>query len=118
MHVQFTIKEYSVSLSNFKQPYGWIMLFDEDGSWRARLNFVPLPNVNETTNVTIGGDFIELYMNMKLMDDVIDLLRNEKPLTATANSDNNIFILGTGNEPVGEEETRLFLRYGMIPINP
>lgn len=103
--MQFTVKEYSVALTNFKLPYAYVMLFDAGGKWRARLNFVPQPEVNETTNVSISGDFIELYMNIKLLDDVVDLLRNEKPVTATANSDYDIFILGTGKEPVGEEET-------------
>ena len=118
MYVQFTVKEYSVSLTNFKLPYGYIMLFDADGNWRVRLNFVPQPEVNETSNVTISGDFIELYMNIKLLEDVVDLLRNEKPLTASANSDYNIFILGSGKEPVGEEETRRFLRIGVPPSTP
>ncbi len=55
---------------------------------------------------------------VKLLDDVVDLLRNEKPVTATANSDYDIFILGTAKEPVGEEETRQFLRIGVAPIIP
>lgn len=118
MYVQFAVKEYSVQLTNFKLPYGYVMLFDVDGNWRVRLNFVPQPEVNDTTQVTVSGDFIELYMNINLLDDVVDLLRNEKPVMATVNSDYNIFILGTGKEPVGEEETRRFLGIGMIPHTP
>jgi hypothetical protein len=79
------------------------------------LNSVPQPEANETTNVSISGDFIELYMNIKLLDDTIGILRNEKPVTATVNSDYDIFILGTGKESVGEEETRQFRRIGPTP---
>ena len=116
MYVQFTVKEYSVQLTNFKLPYAYVTLFDADGNWRARLNFVPLPEINDPTNVSIRGNFIQLYMNIKLLDDVVDLLRNEKPVTASANSDYDIFLLGTGKEPVGEEETRQFRRIESMPI--
>jgi hypothetical protein len=118
MYVQFAVKEYSIKLTNFKLPYAYVMLFDAASKWRVRLNFVPQPEVNELTNVSISGDFIELYMNIKLLDDVVDLLRNEKPVTATANSDYDIFILATGKEPVGEEETRQFRIIGTIPHTP
>lgn len=74
------------------------------------MNFVPLPEVNEVTDVSISGDFIELYMHINLLDDVVDLLRNEKPITAYANSDYDIFILSCGQEPVGEEEGRQLSR--------
>jgi hypothetical protein len=75
MYVQFTVKEYSVILTNFKLPYSYVMLFDADGSWRARLNFVPLPEINETTNVTISGDFIELgYVFVNGVNSVLPVL--------------------------------------------
>ena len=80
------------------------------------MNFSPQHQVTEATNVTISRDFIELYMNIELLDDVVDLLRNEKPLTSTANSDYDIFILGTGHEQVGEEETRQFLRICALQV--
>ena len=110
MNVKFKIKTYSVCLTNFKLPYAYVMLFSDDGKWRVRLNFVPLPEVNEVTDVSISGDFIELYMHINLLDDVVDLLRNEKPITAYANSDYDIFILSCGQEPVGEEEGRQLSR--------
>lgn len=106
MHVEFEVKEYSVQLTNFKLPYAYVMLYDASGNWRTRLNFVPLPEVNDVTDVDISGDYIQLYMNIELLDDVVDLLRNEKPVTVGASSDTNVFILATGKEPVGEEETR------------
>jgi hypothetical protein len=118
MYVQCRIKTYSVNLTNFKLPYAYIMLFSDDGKWRVRLNFVPLPEVNEVTDVSISGDFIELYMNISLLDDVVNLLRNEKPITATANSDNDIFILSCGEEPVGEEEGRQLSRVLTLQRGP
>jgi len=118
MYVQFTVKEYSVVLTNFQLPYAFVMLFDAAGKWRARLDFIPEPEINVTTPVSISGDYIELYMNIKLLDEVVDLLRNEKPVTATASSDNMIFMLATGKEPVGEEETRHLQRIVRIPYTP
>ncbi len=112
MYAQFNVGEYRVSITNFKLQYGWIMLFDaENNNRRVRMNFSSQPNINETTNVTISGDFIEVRMNINFFDDVVDLLRNEKPVTVTANSSNNIFILSTGKEPVGEEETHHLTRF-------
>ena len=107
MFTQFKVGTYSVAISNFKQPYGYVMLYDAAGNWRVRLNFIPLPLVNQTTDVGVSGDFIELYMNIDLLDDVVDLLRNEGPITATVNSDADLFLLGTDKEPVGQEETKL-----------
>lgn len=102
MYIQFKVEDQSVQLTNNKLTYAYVMLFDEAGNWRTRLYFVPQPEVNGYTNVTINGDFIELYMNIKLLNDVGEILRNEKPLTASANFDYNTFILGAGKEPVGE----------------
>lgn len=118
MQIQFAVKEYSVQVTNFKLPYAYIMLFDADNRWRVRMNFIPLPEVNDVTNVSVSGDFIELYMNLKLLDDVVDLLRNEKPLTVSVNSAYDIFILGTDKEPVGEEEVRHFYRLATIQQVP
>ena len=117
MYVQFTVKEYGVKFTNFKLPYAYIMLFDEEENWRVRLDFCPLAEVNTTTDVTINGDFIQLYMNIKLLDSVVDLLRNEKPLYVSTTSDGNTFILSASREPVGEEETLQFSRFA-IPYTP
>lgn len=111
MFAQSTVDKYSVAITNFKSRYGYIMLFDANNQWRVRMNFSSQPGVNETTDLTISGDFIEVRMNIKFFDDLVDMLRNEKPVTATANSSNKIFILGTGTEPVGEEETHAFIRF-------
>ena len=111
MFVQFTVDQYSVAITNFKLQYGYIMLFDGDNNRRVRMNFSTLPDINETTDVTISGSFIEVKMNINFFDDVVDILRNEKPVNITANSSNNIFILATGKEPVGEEETHQFIRF-------
>jgi hypothetical protein len=116
MYVQFNVDKYSVVLSNFKLPYAYIMLYDANNKWRARINFAPLPDVNSPTEVNVGTDVIDTYMNINLLDEAIDLLRNEKPITATINSDYNIFLLGTGKEPVGEEETRRFTLVGPYPL--
>lgn len=69
------------------------------------MDFSSQPEIDQLTNVTINGDYFGVRMNIKFFHDVVDLLRNEKPVTVTANSSNNIFILNTGKEPVGEEET-------------
>ena len=106
MYVEFPVKTYDVTLTNSKLPYAWIMLFDADGKWRARLNFSPQPVQSDYTDVVISDGFIEVAMNIKVLDDAIDLLRNEKPVTAYANSDYDIFMLSTGEEPVGEGEIR------------
>ena len=108
----FTVRSYSVTVSNCASPYAYVMLFDADAgsqsNYRVRLDFSQLRETN-TYSLVETGTFVDVQMNFKLLQGVVDLLRNEKPLTCTWNTAYQIFQLGTGDEPVGEEEFRRFV---------
>lgn len=96
---RFTVKNYSVVLSD-RGDYGWIMVFEEGSSRRARLDFVSGSPI--APNVRSGGDFITVRMHPRMFNRTIDILRNEGPID---------FIWGpywaglaTDTEPVGEGE--------------
>jgi len=103
----FTIKTYSVKLTNCARPYAWIMLFDQADQFRARLNFYPMQESN-TYALTQTGDFIQVELNYKTFDATVDILRNEGPLTFTWHTTTKVCIIATGDEIVGEEEPKTF----------
>lgn len=103
----FTIKTYSVNITNCARPYAWIMLFDQGGQFRARLNFYPMQESNTYTLIQTG-DFIQAELHFKTFKSTVDLLRNEGPLTFNWHTSTNVCIIATGDEPIGEEEPRSF----------
>ena len=103
----FVIKTYAVKLTNCASPYAWIMIFDEAGTYRARLNFFPMQETN-SYNLTVTGNMINVDLNYRTFQSVVDILRNEKPITFHWSTTTKIAILATDDEPVGEEEHKAF----------
>src|SRR4051794_35299137 len=58
------------------------------------------PDGTPLKNPTVSGGTIDLYFNLSQFGSVLQLLREERPVSLTATD------LQTGREPVGEEEGR------------
>jgi len=71
--------------------------------YRVRLDFSVLAE-NSTYNLQQNGDFVQVPMNITLLEPVIDLLRNEKPVFFNWSTISKIAILSTNKEPVGDGE--------------
>ena len=98
----YEIKSYKASVGGTAgNYYGGVQLFG-DGFY-ALLKFYkegPLPDASAPT---IYGQRFYGYMDYQQMQEVVDLLRNEKPIRFGWYDENpNFFHLMTGAEPVGE----------------
>lgn len=104
-YTSIQIRTYNVESFSSNQNPASINLYDKTGKHFAIAIFRPdsedLPEANHGTD----GKY-RLYYYRKYFSDVIDLLRNEKPVYmhfwSGAGSNTHI---GTKREPVGEEET-------------
>jgi hypothetical protein len=98
----YQINDYKVSVGG-QGYYGGVQLFG-DGFY-GFLKFHkegPLPNASDPT--TFGQRFYG-HMDYQQMRDIVDILRNEKPVNFGWYDENpNLFHLMTGAEPVGEGE--------------
>ena len=54
-------------------------------------------------NDYVSGGIIRMHLPSTMFENVLDVLRNEKPINVYFAA--NQGFLGTGKEPVGEEET-------------
>lgn len=100
----FNIKTYTVQITNCATPYAYIMLFD-GANYRARLNFSQLQETNNYS-MSQNGNFIEVSMNYKTFPSVVDLLRNEKPLSFYWFPATKVCTISSSEEPVGEGEAQ------------
>jgi hypothetical protein len=84
--------------------YYWGALVDlmNKGTWAGRLMFIregfPIP-----ANAPLGGVPVLNYP-MNRFEDIMSILRYEKPLNVTLNEANGIGTIATSDEPVGELE--------------
>jgi len=103
----FIIKTYTVQITNCASPYAYIMLFDSEigakSKYRVRLNFTMMQEINSYT-MTQNGTFIDVTMNFKTFASVVDLLRNEKPLSFYWIPTTKVCTISSSEEPVGEGE--------------
>ncbi len=121
MSVDFTVATYRVTFLNANRPFVYIIMDDADRNWSARLDFFPVADTTDTTNVTVNNQSrrISLQMPIELLDRIIDILRNEKPVRVVYSSSSPFFYLSTRDEPVGEEETRGLMSFiGARPPAP
>jgi hypothetical protein len=93
----FEIAKYTITLTD-RGDYGWIMLFDKNGKYRARLNFSNDP----PSDAVVSGTFIQVRMHSSMFNRSVDLIRNEGPTNfywfkAWAG-------IACGDEPAGEGE--------------
>ena len=105
MFMRIEIDNYSVNILNDPSGDSFIMLSGSDSPqgamYRVRLNFTAS---TDNLNLQQNGDFVEVLMNIDLLQPAIDVLRNEKPLFFSWSTISKIAILSTSKEPVGDAE--------------
>ena len=121
MQVSFVIDKYRVVFLNTVRPSASIKLYDDANVERVSIQFDETQGSpgNPRTTVTLdNSDRVWVTLPISLLDSVIDVLRNEKPMEVYADTQTNVFLLITGKEPVGEEETRSIFKFVGIPYDP
>ena len=105
--MRMEVSTYTINLPNCSSRYAYIMLFGTEtttkAKYRARLDFSALVE-NNTYNLQQNGDFIQVPMNIALLQSTIDVLRNEKPIFFNWATTTKIAILSTSEEPTGDAE--------------
>ena len=81
-----------------------INLYNKDGHIKGELRFHKEEH-SPVDSFDRNNDKIILHFPLHRYLDVIDLLRNEKPITLGFNTFTNEGWIRSGQEPVGEEET-------------
>ena len=107
------IIRYSIGIrgnSNSNFPAGnkrIVYLYPNQGGWRGMIQFIAddqvLPNPQES-EYPDGTKRVSAYMHVHNYPDVIDLLRNEKPIRLSFYAP-TVWISTGSLEPIGEEET-------------
>ncbi len=67
----------------------------------GKISFGELGGANKNKVV---DEYLEVHYPMNSFKDIVDILRNEKPLYLTVLPDRNLGALTTTDEPIGEEE--------------
>lgn len=117
MHVSGVIQKYTIhtrtSDKQMRHPY-WIRLSTSLG-W-VGLFFVPDGEVLPKSHKQAGEDSYFAYFHERHLPFIVDTLRNEKPVYFYFQSSpqfGNFAGITTGEEPVGEEETKE--EYFLVP---
>ena len=82
----------------------WIYLYDQQGIKKGDVRFHKEQHSPGDTYDS-ANDKIIIHFPLHRYSDIIDLLRNEKPLTLAFNPNNNEGWIYSGKEPLGEEES-------------
>ncbi len=104
------IKSYRLYISGERgNVSGWtryVVLYDSDGTLRGyiqfRYNVTTLSFASEYDIGTTGKKGVAFYMHEHSYSDVVDLLRNEKPIYLLYYSPHAVYVGTSENEPVGE----------------
>jgi hypothetical protein len=100
------IDTYNLDLNTPNRPVNYRRVMHLKGSFGlAHLYFVPEEGQLGTNKKRPGKDTFDVYFWESAWDPIVDMLRNEKPITFWYHSDGDVAGIGTGNEPVGEEES-------------
>ena len=101
------VKEYKVihySWSSTRYFSVWIYLYDQDGKKKGEVRFHKEQH-NPADIYDSDHDKIIIHFPLHRYPEIIDFLRNEKPLTLAFNPNTNEGRIYSGKEPIGEEET-------------
>lgn len=82
-----------------------LFLYDESRELLCNIAFVPDGQQLLKAAASSGGQ-VNVQLPMSQFDRVIDMLRNEKPVYFSWNSETPSVRLSTNKEPVGEQELR------------
>ena len=103
----FVVKSYTATITNATCPNARITLFeDEQGTsdkMKACIGFGPLAE-HTTPSFRINGNILDVSMHFSAYAGVLDLLRNENPVTFYWYPDTQICAIEARAEPVGEGE--------------
>jgi hypothetical protein len=82
---------------------GFVYLYEPSGTYIGYIGIIkdgtPLPD-----NVQWSNGILNIYFFSAQFDALLDTLRNERPVYAKFNTDLKWGSIGTGREPVGEQE--------------
>ena len=100
---QITSYLYGFHTTSVQEQYKSLQLFNNDD----RICFIYFTEEKLSGYpIVISDNFVVLNLNISWLADIIDMLRNEKPVYFIRNNDRGIFSISTEEEPVGEEEFR------------
>lgn len=106
VHNKITLYQYE--LRTYEAACGKrILLFDEKGNTH-QIIFLGQPTITNFKNTNVGTKDkprIKLYMEPQVFPEIIDMLRNEKPVYISYKEWNQSGYICTNVEPIGEEET-------------
>ena len=77
--------------------------FDDAGSRAGAIYFLAGSIRLPKNQLTVNG--IYLYYRLSRFADIMTILKDEKPLYLSLNTDTNVGYIGTSSEPVGEQES-------------
>ncbi|MFA6150896.1 MAG: hypothetical protein WC716_06215 [Chitinophagaceae bacterium] len=87
------------------QIQGYVACYGADGSRFIVYGLHPASPVPPTPVYNVAGNVGAIFVPFERLPQYVDIVRNEKPVYATLNSDNpNWMALATSNEPIGEGE--------------
>lgn len=87
------------------QIQGYVACYGADGSRFIVYGLHPSSPVPAAPVYNIAGNVGAIFVPIERLSQYVDLVRNEKPVYASLNSDNpNWMSLATSNEPIGEGE--------------
>lgn len=92
--------------TNYKNVIYLRLTLSSGSAGTAFLYFVPEGGTLGTNGKRSSGNYFDIYFWMGAWAQLVDLLRNEKPVTFFFDDGNRTAVVRTGDEPVGEEEAR------------
>jgi hypothetical protein len=92
--------------TNYKNVIHLRLTLTSGAAGIAFLYFVPEGGALGTNGKRASGNYFDIYFWMGAWAQLVDLLRNEKPVRFFFDDGNKTAVIQTGDEPVGEQEAR------------
>ncbi len=104
--MRIVVYNYTLNLYNDAEPFAHIVLYgseeNKNNHYIVRLEFSHLKD--SKADLEQNNNFVRTSMPIELYSNVVDLLRNEKPVYYNWFTETRTGVLSTGEEPVGEGE--------------
>ena len=108
MYISYQISKYRVTFYGWQSNKYWnveIDLYDANSKKIGELKFVKEPNVPQADEYDSSLKRIYGYYPANRYSDIIDILRNESPVSIAFDTGLNESSIKCGPEPAGEGET-------------
>lgn len=102
IHNQYTAKGAN--------EHALLYLYDSDDNLAAVIAFVPDDEILDVPEETTQGH-IAMQLHERRLPTLVDMLRNEKPITLSYSDANQVARISTEQEPVGEQELKRLFRF-------